>query len=175
MSIPLTDDNHITIEPSDHFVDALDSAFGGSVAVFDLDGTLSNDEARQYLAKEKKWHEYNMASIDDPVNQDLVDKLQEHFQQEDFIVILTGRMWCEEVEQVTIEWLQKNDIFFDALVMRSPGNTLPNGQYKAEWYRRTAKNVDVVHAYDDNPEAIELWGELGVEATYVQSGSPFYE
>lgn len=171
----LDNDNHVTLEISEHFHDALHSAFGGSVVVFDLDGTLSNDAARQHLAKEQKWHEYNMASIDDPVNVSILEALQQHFQQEDFIVILTGRMWSPEVEEITVEWLNKNDIFFDAIVMRKPGNTLSNGKYKIEWHSRAAKNVEVTHAYDDNPEAIELWKELGVEAIYVQSGSPFYE
>lgn len=175
MSIALTDDNHVTLEVSESFKAALESAFGDDIAVFDLDGTLANDDSRQHLAEKKDWHAYNLASANDLVNKDILAKLSDHFQNNDLIVILTGRMWSPEVEEVTIEWLNKNDIFFDALVMRAPDNTRSNADYKLEWYNRTSKNIEVVHAYDDNPAAIKAWESVGVEATYVQSGSPFYE
>lgn len=97
----------------------------------DLDGTLT--VYRQHRTRELKGAYLNDA-VNEPVKQ-LLELSSEPPRVK--IVILTGR--SSVYRQETRKWLRLNDIAYDLLVMRPPGNTEPEEVIKLKLY---AKHVE---------------------------------
>ncbi len=149
-----------------------------SVAVFDLDGTLSDDRHRQCLMPKRikqnpseyaegAWDIYDRASADDPVNPRILDELESWRAAGRLIVILTGRRHSNWLSKQTLGWLNDKGVSYDAVVMRASNNVASNSNYKVDW---VVKNhwLDVAHIYDDNPEVIEKLGRMGIYGTLIE-------
>lgn len=93
--------------------------------VFDLDNTLSDAEHRSHLARNKLWDDFHIRAEHDeavPAIKSLCEALWNGGKQ---IVILTGRP--EKYRNITTNWLQKQSIRFDGLLMR------PNDDFRQDY------------------------------------------
>ena len=95
-----------------------------------------------------------------------VDKLQDKA-KENNIVILTARSAHYEGE--TKEWLKKNDIPYDELVMRPADDSKTKDAPLKEKLLKSKilPKYDVVKAYDDRKKNIKMFRANGIEAKKV--------
>lgn len=136
--------------------------------IFDLDGTLSDNRHREHLieGEDKKWRKYLDKCVEDSPVQKMVSKLNK-ISEEYEIIILTCR--SDEVEEETIDWLEKHNVNYDKLIM------LPEGRWKIKDSKfkrdelRTMENP--VKAFDDKESNCRMLYEEGLE-TYKVGNLP---
>lgn len=136
------------------------------IAVFDLDGTLSNDKWRRHRIK-KGWDEYHlMLSADNPMNAHLTEK---HIDAGDRIVIVTARP--EKYRSATTEWLNKHLLGQAGqyqLLMRPEGNQMSSPELKIQLlYSAGIAAPDVGIAYDDRADVLAELSRWGVQTTVL--------
>ena len=141
--------------------------------IIDIDNTLSLSDKRFRLAKKENgkidWdiaHSPENMILDEP-NHAMVH-LTNKYKKDGFeVVILTGRP--ESTEDVTINWLNKHDIQYDKLYMRSKEDySIKAVEYKKKIYQ-TEIIDDVFCAYDDDEDIIQLWNSLNITAFKVHT------
>jgi len=81
------------------------------------------------------------------------------------VIIVTSRM--EKWRGLTSMWLAKNDIGHHALYMRGDSDYRPDYEVKRDILNNINKYWRVVHAVDDNPSVITLWGANGIPTTKI--------
>ena len=148
--------------------------------VFDLDGTLADDEHRQHhlLADPQRWDEYYSECARDRV----VEAAAEVFRAlapRHWLSIWTGRRadyWDD-----TMDWLIRNidgartrkSLGGVDLKMRPVGDRTPAAELKRLWLdnaRGSGLSVDL--AFDDASPVVAMWREEGVPCFQVAPG-PF--
>lgn len=139
--------------------------------IIDIDNTLSLNNKRFKLAEKENgktdWnivHTYENMIADEP-NLPMIE-LAKNYKENGFeVIILTGRP--ESTRRVTKEWLEKYNISYDKLYMRSwDYNFLKAPVFKKKIYETEIKG-DVFCAYDDDQRIIDVWVELGIPAFKV--------
>ena len=139
--------------------------------IIDIDNTLSIANERFNLATKENgktnWDFVHSPEnlIKDKPNLPMVE-LAKNYKKNGFeVIILTGRP--ESTRSITKEWLQKYNILYDKLYMRSwVDNFLKAPVFKKKIYDTEIKN-DVFCAYDDDQRIIDVWVELGITAFKV--------
>lgn len=139
--------------------------------IIDIDNTLSNANERFVLARKENgkidWDIVHMPEhmIKDKPNLPMID-LAKNYKENGFeIIILTGRP--ESTIKVTNEWLQKYNIPYDKLYMRSwEDNFLKAPDFKRKIYQTKIKE-NVFCAYDDDQRVIDVWVEFGITSFKV--------
>jgi hypothetical protein len=139
--------------------------------IIDIDNTLSIANERFNLATKENgkidWDIVHTSEnlIKDKPNLPMVE-LAKNYKQIGFeIIILTGRP--ESTRNVTKEWLQKYNIPYNKLYMRSwEDNFLKAPVFKKKIYETEIKE-DVFCAFDDDQRIIDVWVELGIPAFKV--------
>lgn len=142
------------------------------IAVFDLDGTLSDDRWRRHLIDRSaadpwvKYHE--MAGCDKLMNANL---LEQHIKSADRIVILTARP--EKYRTMTLGWL--HDMIDErfgptnlTLIMRPDRDKQSSPALKIkQLYAQGFAAPDIGVAYDDREDVIEELAKWGVQKTVL--------
>jgi hypothetical protein len=139
--------------------------------IIDIDNTLSIANDRFKLAEKENgktdWDIVHTPEhmIKDKPNLPMID-LAKNYKENGFeIIVLTGRP--ESTRKVTKEWLQKYNIPYDKLYMRSwEDNFLKAPDFKRKIYETEIKE-NVFCAYDDDQRIIDVWVELGITAFKV--------
>jgi hypothetical protein len=139
--------------------------------IIDIDNTLSIANDRFKLAEKPNgkidWDFVHASEnmIKDKPNLPMIE-LAKNYKQIGFeIIILTGRP--ESTRKVTKEWLQKYNIPYNKLYMRSwEDNFLKAPDFKRKIYETEIKE-DVFCAYDDDQRVIDVWVELGITSFKV--------
>jgi hypothetical protein len=134
--------------------------------IIDIDNTLSIANDRFKLAEKENgktdWDIVHTPEhmIKDKPNLPMID-LAKNYKENGFeVIILTGRP--ESTRKVTKEWLQKYNIPYDKLYMRSwEDNFLKAPDFKRKIYETEIKE-NVFCAYDDDQRIIDVWVELGI-------------
>ncbi len=134
--------------------------------IIDIDNTLSNANARFEFAKKENgkidWdfvHEFKNIISDKP-NLPMIDLAKTYKENNFEVIILTGRP--ESTRKATEMWLEKYDIKYDKLYMRSwEDNFLKAPIFKRKIYETEIKE-NVFCAYDDEQSIIDMWIEMGV-------------
>lgn len=134
--------------------------------IIDIDNTLSNANERFKLAEKENgktdWDFVHAPEnlITDKPNLPMIE-LAKNYKEDGFeVIILTGRP--ESTKKVTKEWLQKYNIPYDKLYMRSwEDNFLKAPDFKRKIYETEIKE-NVFCAYDDDQRVIDVWVDLGV-------------
>jgi hypothetical protein len=139
--------------------------------IIDIDNTLSNANERFELAKKPNgktdWDIAHLPEnlIKDKPNLPMIDLAKTYKENGFEVIVLTGRP--ESTRKVTKEWLQKYNIPYDKLYMRSwEDNFLKAPIFKKKIYETEIKN-DVFCAYDDDQRIIDVWVELGITSFKV--------
>jgi uncharacterized HAD superfamily protein len=135
--------------------------------VFDLDGTIADNMKYEKHHKHRN-EDFAKEALNVGVNEDILEKMHKAKDKGENIVILTAR--SAHYRDETKKWLSKNDIPYDALVMR------PTDDLKAK-----DKNVkkelleedilpkfDVKKAYDDKKKNRKMFEKLGIDAKGVK-------
>lgn len=139
--------------------------YGGELAyVFDVDGTLAHMKTRTPF----EWDKVGEDTLDENVASTLKGLQAAGFK----IVILSGRDSVCQAE--TIEWLNKHTIQYDALFMRSEGDSRKDTIIKKELYfNKVFPSYKVLGVFDDRPSVCRMWRDLGL--TVFQVGNPYIE
>ena len=146
----------------------------GPVAVFDLDGVLSDAAGRQHFLMgtgRKDWKSFFDHVGSDPLVEE-VNRLLELLDERLAIVLLSARP--ARVRPATMAWLERHDIRWDLLVMRPDG-----AQDSALDFKRTVVELlqrvgfDLRIAFEDDRRNVEMFRAAGVPCVYIHSG--YYE
>jgi phosphoglycolate phosphatase-like HAD superfamily hydrolase len=142
----------------------------GRAVVFDIDGVLSDAAGRQHFleAPTRNWRGFFDAAADDPLIEDvatLLDLLDPGLQ----IILLTGRPL--RVRDLTVEWLDRYELRWDLLVMRSFGDYGAARVFKEETVAELrAQGFDLRLAFEDDIRNVEMFRNAGVPCIYIHSG-----
>ena len=137
--------------------------------ICDIDGTLAHNLSGRNI------YDYTRVIEDtpDPLVCAVVDSLDFTFGDDYLdIIIVSGRE--DSCRQETEEWLEHNDIPFDALYMRQEGDRRDDVIVKEEIYKKYIEpNYCVLGVIDDRPKVARNWRQLGLKT--MQVGVPEYE
>ena len=130
--------------------------------IVDLDGTLCDTAHRQYFMNQPKkdWHGfYNALGKDKPHDwcEFLIEKLKGCVK----VILVSGRP--SEHEAATRDWLDRNQIHFDKLLMRRSGDFRKDMVVKEEIYREAIEpHYKVLFCIDDRKQVVYMWRRIGL-------------
>ena len=142
--------------------------------IFDLDGTLALIDKRRAISTKDNgkmdWGTFqdpDMIDLDLP-NQTVINMAQMLHSQGFQIWILSGR--SDVTHQATVDWLAKNKVSYDHLVMR-PQNHLymPDNDLKQMWLDSIGKD-NVAMVFDDRQQVVDMWRKNGLTTFQVADG-----
>jgi hypothetical protein len=129
--------------------------------VFDLDGTLANlDHRLWYIQKpDPDWRGFFSAcDADSPIEP--VVRILRHLDQSSYVVIFSGR--SDEARDLTVNWLDKHEIPYDALYMRKEGDIRHDHIVKKEILDQAiADGWKPILFVDDRKQVVDMWRSLG--------------
>ena len=144
--------------------------------IFDLDGTLALIDTRRKVST-KPNGKIDWGVFHDPVNISLdkpnwpVIQIFQSMKTSGFnVVILSGR--SDATKDVTIDWLNKHEIFYDKLVMRNSTNKdtkyMPDDKLKLGWFNKYFPNKsDVLCVFDDRNKVVQMWRDNDIPCMQV--------
>lgn len=135
--------------------------------IVDMDGTLCDVSTVLHLQAEPDgFAAFHHACAHCPPNAVVVDWCLDHHSRGHQILVVTGRDgWTREL---TLRWLSEHLPLRPAgLYMRRDGDFRSNVDVKREIHCHLELSYDIRAAIDDDPEIVELWGEIGIPATMV--------
>ena len=130
--------------------------------IFDLDGTLCDCEHRVHFMRErpKRREEFHAACVFDTVivpSKALIDMAEEKGIK---VILLSAHP--SRFKAQTLEWLQKNDIHYDQLIL-SGYPELTDPQFKLKMYRELIEPFyEVLFAVDDRDSVVSMWRDNGL-------------
>lgn len=141
--------------------------------IVDIDGTVADLTHRlHYLEEKPKNYDafYDEVDKDLPINQviDIVRDLSEKY----FIVITSGRTnkTCDK----TINWLSRNGVPYDALLMKQWYFIQTDIEAKTSIYNKCLKGKNIIMSIDDRPSIVALWRSFWIFTIDVnQRKEPF--
>lgn len=141
----------------------------GPAVVFDMDGTLvdvSELVERYMLGPKRDFDAFHRESEFSPANQWVVDATHKTHAEGLQVLVVTARQ--STYAEPTIAWLRAHGVPVDKLYMRAHDDMRPD-----YWVKRDiATDIEldgytITHAYDDNPQVLDLWRELDIPVTVV--------
>ena len=137
--------------------------------VCDLDGTVCNVDHRKHwvATSPKNWDAWNAGISEDKLNIPVYDTLTA-LSQGFPIILVSGR--GEEYRQVTEEWLERNDVTYHQLFMRSAGDRRADDEVKAELADEVEKTYRILGVFDDRQRVVKMWQSRGVFVFDVSQG-----
>ena len=133
-------------------------------AIFvDLDGTLNDNNERWARFKsgeitKEQFHSMEEVLKDKPVHS--IIRLVEDLGAWNTIILLTARQWVDY--DVTNEWLNRNRIKVDQIVMEADGSPRSAAEFKVDQYNRLKEQYDLWLAIDDNLEVCRALRATGL-------------
>jgi uncharacterized HAD superfamily protein len=135
--------------------------------ILDLDNTIADDAWRipsinwQWSNPTHRYHDYHsLAAFDELGNQDLV------WGHGHKLLIFTARP--VHYAALTHQWLQRKGVAAEHVIMRNDGDRRSSVQLKAtmlDWLHHYDVDLrDVVGAYDDRPDVVEMYKARGIPA-----------
>lgn len=148
--------------------------------VFDMDGTLADNSAREHLAraaagnfgskteKNEAWEKFHAGIPDDKPIQAVLETLFALAENGHHIEIWTARP--EKYRQATYAWMVNYDFHYSVMAvrMRPEGEWCKSSELKVKWFKETP--VDLV--FEDHPDTVAALRALGCTVAQVgtQSG-----
>lgn len=137
--------------------------------VFDMDGTLANNSAREHLAraaagtfgskteKSEAWERFHAGIPNDKPIQSVMETLIALFEVGHVIEVWTARP--EKYRLATNAWMTNYDLHVcvSKLRMRPEGEWCRSSELKVKWFRETP--VDLV--FEDHPDTVAQLRALG--------------
>ena len=139
-----------------------------SAVIFDVDGTVTNSNHRQYVLKETPidWKRYFYLGAEDAPKLTIIRVLEMYNHMGYAVIMLTGRP--ELYRYQTEVWLKQYEVPFDVLFMRGNDDHRKNHEFKQECYQKMIRHrFNVVAAYDDSDYVCQMWRQEGVQCLQV--------
>jgi len=115
---------------------------------------------------DKNFDRFHEEGVNVPPNEWVAEQARFYKRHGFAIIIVTARMY--KWRHHTAWFLALNDIPSDALFMRTNNDQRADVIIKREIYNRIVDlGYDVYRAFDDNPNVIALWDEIGIPVTLV--------
>ncbi|MFT7606980.1 MAG: hypothetical protein ACI9MX_000025 [Candidatus Aldehydirespiratoraceae bacterium] len=153
-----------------HWVQVTDRGFELPVAIFDMDGVLSDATHRQEFlrASPPDWISFgDLAHLDEPVA--FGQREVERYRQDHCVVLVTARPI--ERREGSLEWLARYGFSIDLAIFRPSGDERPSHELKGEELERIRTlGGDVKVAHEDELQNLVMYGRAGIPAVYVHSG-----
>ncbi|ARW58199.1 polynucleotide kinase [Serratia phage X20] len=136
--------------------------------IFDLDGTLADNEHRS---------PYDLDKLSEDTPREMVVLLLKLLQKQGFkILTVSGRESGNKDEPLkhmnaTTDWLVENKIHTDKHFQRKQGDSRKDDVVKEEiFWNDIVEDYDVVLAVDDRAQVVEMWRRIGIECWQVNHG-----
>lgn len=144
------------------------------IIVCDIDGTIADGSHRVHHLKTtpKDWKKYfSLLHLDSPIVDVISDVTTDSHELGAHVILVSARP--EDYREETIEWLNKHDVTYDALVMRRSGDSRDDDIVKEEIYNKYLKQYNILKVYDDRPRVIRMWKSKGLEVVDCGDGVEF--
>lgn len=147
---------------------------GNLLANFDMDGTLTDTRViadRHMSMRPREFQLFQESSEFAPANaQVLADALKA---RSEGLTISVTTARTDEFAGVTSRWLEKHGVPVTYLRMRGFGDPRPDYEVKAEMIENFRKDgLEIVHCWDDNPQAVAAFADAGIRVTEVPFHNP---
>ena len=130
--------------------------------IFDIDGTLAHMQDKRGTFD---WNRVHLDVVDEKVRETLKAYKKAGYQ----IIVVTGRDGTSK--DLTEQWLRDNKIEFDVLHTKPENDFRKDYITKTEIYNNFIKpNYNVLAAYDDRKQAVNMWRGLGIKCYQVEDG-----
>ena len=145
----------------------------GSVLIVDIDGVIADATAHQHYLNgtSQDWENFFEAALNSRVfreGRELVKSLDASKP----IFLMTARP--SYLLEKTIHWLNQNEIFWDALLMREENDDRSSPEVKLDLLRDLIEcGYKPALALDDDPRNLLMFWEQKIPSIYVHSG--YYE
>ena len=129
--------------------------------ICDIDGTLA-------IMGKRSPYDWKSVGID-TVKEDIANIVRTYHSLKNLVVIFSGRE--DSCREITEEWLEKNNIPYNLLLMRKAGDHRKDSIVKEEMYRTWIENdYDVMFVLDDRNQVVKMWREIGLTCLQVAEG-----
>jgi predicted kinase/histidinol phosphatase-like enzyme len=130
--------------------------------IFDIDGTLAHMQGRRGTFD---WGKVGVDVVDEKVR----ETLRAYKKAGYTIIVVTGRDGTSK--DLTAQWLRDNKIEFDVLHTKPENDFRKDYITKTEIYNSQIKPFyNVLAAYDDRKQAVNMWRGLGIKCYQVEDG-----
>ncbi len=147
----------------------------GNVLIVDIDGVLADASAHQHFlnGETQNWEAFFKALIDSRTSREVQELVRSISSSSDIpVFLLTARP--SYLFEMTVKWLDKNKVFWDALLMRDEGDERESPEIKLDLVRdlmTSGYKPELV--LDDDPRNLNMFWQQKIPCVYVHSG--YYE
>lgn len=141
-----------------------------NIVIFDLDGTIADNEHRNHLVRcqDPDWRAYFAACTDDAPNTPVIKMLDALFNEGREVWIVSGR--SDEVRAETEAWLADHNVSYDKLIMRPKDSQTPDHVLKKEWLNTIIPKGAVLCVFEDRSRVVDMWRAEGLTCFQVAPG-----
>ena len=147
----------------------------GNVLIVDIDGVLADASAHQHFlnGETQNWEAFFKALIDSRTSREVQELVRSISSSSDIpVFLLTARP--SYLFEMTVEWLDKNKVFWDALLMRDQDDERESPEIKLDLVRDLMKSgYKPELVLDDDPRNLFMFWQEKIPCVYVHSG--YYE
>lgn len=139
--------------------------------IFDIDGTIADcEQRRQYVqSKPPNWKAFNAAIPFDPPMQRTIDTILDMHHADWRIILCSGR--GSENREITIDWLRKHRVPYDALYMRAVEDYRQDNIVKSELLDQILLDgYKPLMVFDDRQQVVDMWRDRGLIVHQVAPG-----
>lgn len=139
--------------------------------IVDLDGTLANELHRNHLIKNppRQWEAYYDRVRDDAPFWDIITMVNEFYDKDYRVVILTGRVERTRVETET--WLRKHNVSYHVLKMRGTDDRTQDDELKIRWAFEMGLHDRTLFVLEDRKRVVDAWRRAGFTCLQVADGT----
>lgn len=131
--------------------------------IFDIDGTLSNNDKRQNILKKdpNNWNKFLEEMGNDPINKEIYEIYNIIKQSNNYkMLIVSGR--SDKYKKLTENWLIWNNIEFDELYMRKENDCRSDVEIKKEILNKIKQKYKISFVFDDRSSVVKMWRNEGL-------------
>lgn len=141
------------------------------IICFDVDGTLADCSHRQIHVRQKpkRWDLFNKKMHLDTPHGDIIWLAQMLKSLGHTIIICSGR--GDDYKDVTVDWLGKHGVQFDAIYMRKAKDSRADSIVKRELLDQIRIDFgEPFMVFDDRNQVVDMWRDAGVRCLQVAPG-----
>ena len=129
--------------------------------IVDIDGTLAHMKDRSPF----DWQRVGEDECDD-----IIKGIVNSYDNLGVTIVMSGR--DGSCRDITIKWLEDNNIKYDSLLMRSEDDFRKDSIVKKELFDNHIKNKYFIeYVLDDRNQVVDMWRDMGLKCLQVQPGN----
>lgn len=142
------------------------------IYIFDIDGTLADLSQRLHLIQSQPpdWEAFFMASGADQPIWDIIT-IARALRQGSTIILSSGR--AEKSRAITVAWMNKYRVLFDALYMRKDGDHREDNVVKSELLDQILAKypgIPIAGIFEDRQQVVDMYRARGFRVLQVAKG-----